>query len=77
MATGRIASIRDQGFGFIKRDDAPSPRDLFFHRTAVEADGFDRLQVGQRVRFDEEPDPRDASRQRAVHVAPVESEEES
>jgi hypothetical protein len=34
------------------------------------------LQVGQRVRFDEEPDPRDASRRRAVHVAPVESDHE-
>ncbi|HEU0115215.1 MAG TPA: cold shock domain-containing protein [Thermomicrobiales bacterium] len=77
MATGRVASIRDQGFGFITRDDAPAARDLFFHRTAVENDGFDQLRPGQRVRFDEAPDPRDPTRQRAVHVAPVASEQPS
>ncbi|HET7092637.1 MAG TPA: cold shock domain-containing protein [Thermomicrobiales bacterium] len=76
MATGRVVSIRDQGFGFIARDDAPAPRDLFFHRTAVEADAFDQLRPGQRVRFDEEPDPRDPTRQRAVHVAPVDAEQQ-
>ena len=77
MATGRIVSIRDQGFGFITRDDAPAPRDLFFHRTGVEADGFEQLRPGQRVRFEEEPDPRDPSRRRAVHVAPLDGEQES
>jgi cold shock protein len=74
MTTGHIASKREQGFGFITRDDGATGRDLFFHRTAVEADGFDQLRVGQPVRFDEEPDPRDPSRRRAVHVAPLTSE---
>ena len=31
------------------------------------------LQEGQRVSFDEEPDPRDASRQRAVNVRAIEA----
>ncbi|HEX2624914.1 MAG TPA: cold shock domain-containing protein [Sphingomicrobium sp.] len=74
MTTGRIASKREQGFGFITRDDASTPGDLFFHRTAVEADGFDQLRVGQPVRFDEAPDPRDPSRRRAVQVAPLDVE---
>jgi CspA family cold shock protein len=71
MATGVITAIRDKGFGFITQDKQGEHGDLFFHRSAVEADGFDRLRTGQRVTFNEEPDPRDASRQRAVNVQPV------
>jgi CspA family cold shock protein len=71
MTTGRIVSKRDQGFGFITRDDASMPGDLFFHRTAVADDGFAQLRVGQPVRFDEVPDPRDPGRRRAVQVAPL------
>jgi cold shock protein len=74
MTTGHIASKREQGFGFITRDDASKPGDLFFHRTAVADDGFEQLRVGQPVRFDEEPDPRDPSRRRAVQVAPLAAE---
>jgi CspA family cold shock protein len=74
MATGRIASLREQGFGFITRDDGAAGRDLFFHRSGVVADGFNALRVGQRVQFDEEPDPRDPTRRRAVQVAPVTDE---
>lgn len=73
MATGTIASVRDKGFGFIAGDEAPGTQDLFFHRTAVQADGFERLRVGQRVRYDDEADPRDPSRRRAVNVEPVEA----
>ncbi len=73
MATGRITSIRaDKGFGFIS--DTPGPKgnnDLFFHRSAVENNGFDLLREGQQVSFDQEPDPRDPSRQRAVRVEPM------
>jgi len=68
MATGTIASLRDKGFGFIAPDRAPGGGDLFFHRSAVQGSMFDALREGQRVSFDEEPDPRDASRQRAVNV---------
>ena len=68
MATGTIASLRDKGFGFILPDGASGRGDLFFHSTAVTETTFDQLREGQRVSFDEEPDPRDASRRRAVNV---------
>ena len=68
MASGTIASLRDRGFGFIMPDGATSRGDLFFHRSAVVERSFDQLREGQRVSFDEEPDPRDASRRRAVNV---------
>jgi cold shock protein len=74
MATGTIASVRDKGFGFIASDGATGAQDLFFHRTAVHADGFDRLRVGQRVRYDDEADPRDPSRRRAVNVELVDAD---
>jgi cold shock protein len=72
MATGIIKTMRaDKGFGFISRQGASaSSGDLFFHRTAVVNDGYDQLQEGQEVSFDEEPDPRDPSRRRAVNVQP-------
>lgn len=68
MATGTIASLRDKGFGFIAPDGAPANGDLFFHRSAVTEGSFERMIEGQRVSFDEEPDPRDASRRRAANV---------
>lgn len=68
MAIGTIASLRDRGFGFIMPDSGSANNDLFFHSTAVAETTFDQLQVGQRVSFEEEPDPRDASRRRAVNV---------
>jgi CspA family cold shock protein len=71
MATGTVASLRDKGFGFIAPDSAPANGDIFFHRTGVLGDSFDRLIVGQRVSFETEPDPRDSSRRRAVNVQSV------
>lgn len=68
MASGTIASLRDRGFGFILPDGASAHNDLFFHSTAVLETTFDQLRVGQRVSFDEQPDPRDATRRRAVNV---------
>ena len=67
MATGIIKSIRDKGFGFIAPDGG-ADGDLFFHSSAVEGQGFDQLRQGQRVGFDEVPDPRDPSRRRAINV---------
>ena len=70
MATGTIKTIRDdKGFGFIQPEGTSGRNDLFFHRSAVEGDGFDMLREGQQVTFDEEPDPRDPSRRRAVRVS--------
>jgi cold shock protein len=72
MATGTIATIRDdKGFGFIAPENG-SGNDLFFHRSAVVDVDFEELRDGQRVSFDEEPDPRNPSRQRAVNVRPTE-----
>lgn len=69
MANGTIKTIRDdKGFGFIEPDGTSGRNDLFFHRSAVENDGFEMLREGQAVSFDEEPDPRDPSRRRAVRV---------
>jgi cold shock protein len=69
VATGTIKTIRDdKGFGFIQPEGSTGRNDLFFHRSAVEGSGFDMLREGQEVNFDEEPDPRDPSRRRAVRV---------
>ena len=68
MASGTIASLRDKGFGFILPDGGQARHDLFFHRSAVAGTSFDELREGQRVSFEEEPDPRDPSRRRAVNV---------
>jgi len=73
MTTGIIKTIRDKGFGFIARDKATDGNDLFFHSSAVVDDGFTRLHEGQTVSFDEEADPRDSNRQRAVNVQPANS----
>ena len=70
-ATGIITTIWDKGFGFIGRDKRSDRSDLYFHRTAVDGDGFDGLRQGQHVSFDEEADPRDRSHRRAVNVRPA------
>lgn len=71
MATGKIATIRDdKGFGFIAPDNGDG-NDLFFHRSAVLDVDFEELRDGQQVSFDEEADPRNPSRQRAVNVRPA------
>lgn len=67
MATGTIVSLRDKGYGFIAPEGAPPNGDLFFHHTAVNGH-FQDLCEGQRVSFEQEPDPRDPSRRRAVNV---------
>lgn len=50
---GRVVQLfPDDGYGFIETDDG---RTLYFHRNAVLEPGFERLEVGTRVRFAEEP----------------------
>ncbi len=52
MATGTIKRlVRERGFGFILGHDGV---ELFFHRSAVQGDGFDMLAEGQAVEFDVE-----------------------
>lgn len=68
MASGNIKSlVPERGFGFISVD-GKRYSDLFFHSSAVTAGNFDSFQVGQSVTFEEEVDPRDASRMRATNV---------
>lgn len=71
MATGTIARLLlDKGYGFITPDAAPDgSADLFFHRSAVADEPFEELETGQHVQYTNEPDPRNASRWRAVTVA--------
>jgi cold shock CspA family protein len=46
---GRIASlIAEKGYGFI---DASDGMEVYFHRNAVKDKGFDKLSVGDEVRF--------------------------
>ena len=52
MATGTIKRlVRDRGFGFIQGNDGV---ELFFHRSALQGEGFDTLAEGQAVEFDVE-----------------------
>ncbi len=55
MATGTIKRVTDRGFGFIGRDGKD---DVFFHSSSLQNTTFDELQVGQKVEFDVEADPR-------------------
>jgi CspA family cold shock protein len=43
--------VRERGFGFILGQDGV---EIFFHRSAVQGDGFDSLAEGQAVEFDVE-----------------------
>jgi cold shock protein len=74
MATGTIKSLRDRGFGFITPQGGTE--DLFFHHSSVIDGGFEQMQEGQQVSFDTAADPRDASRQRAVRVSLVETQQD-
>ncbi|HET6616031.1 MAG TPA: cold shock domain-containing protein [Dehalococcoidia bacterium] len=67
MATGQIKRIvRDRGFGFILPEG--SAEEIFFHTSSLAPGAFDQLNEGQKVEFDKEADPRNASRSRAANV---------
>ena len=52
MATGTIKRlVRERGFGFILGQDGT---ELFFHRSALQGEGFDTLTEGQSVEFEVE-----------------------
>ena len=70
MANGQIKRlVRDRGFGFIRPEGASE--DIFFHGSAIQGSMFDDLNEGQNVEFDQEADPRDRSRNRAVNIRVV------
>jgi CspA family cold shock protein len=52
MPTGKIKKlVRERGFGFILGSDGA---ELFFHRSALQGEGFDTLAEGQAVEYDVE-----------------------
>ena len=58
----------DKGFGFISNDDGGD--DVFVHFSAIQSDGFRKLDEGQKVTFDTEADPKDHRKFRAINVRP-------
>lgn len=56
----------EKGYGFISNDDGSG--DVFVHFSAIQIDGFKKLEEGQKVTYDVEPDPKDSSKMRAVNV---------
>jgi len=56
MAQGTVKRlVRDRGFGFVVAQDGT---ELFFHRSALQGEGFDTLDEGQAVEFDVERGPK-------------------
>ncbi|MBI3804339.1 MAG: cold-shock protein [Nitrospirae bacterium] len=52
MINGRVKWFdANKGFGFITRDDGG---DVFVHYTAIQGEGYRKLEEGQKVQFDVE-----------------------
>lgn len=66
MEQGKIASLKDRGFGFISREG--QDKDLFFHSNALQGVSFDELKEGDAVQFEIEEGPKGLS---AVNVSRV------
>ena len=67
MYTGTIKWFNaEKGYGFISNDDGSG--DEFVHFSAIQCDGFKKLEEGQKVSYETEPDPKDSSKMRAVNV---------
>lgn len=67
MSTGTVKWFNaSKGFGFIANDEGGE--DVFVHFSAIQGDGYKSLAEGQKVSFDTEKDPRNASKLRAVNV---------
>ena len=45
--------------------------DVFVHFSAIQCDGFKKLEEGQKVSYEVEPDPKDNGKMRAVNVSVV------
>jgi len=59
----------DKGFGFIANSEGGD--DVFVHFSAIQTDGFKKLEEGQQVMFDTEVDPKNSRKFRAANVRPL------
>ena len=67
MAQGIVKRfMADKGYGFIAPDDGTP--DVFFHQSAIEADGYRSLQDNQRVEYTVAQGPKGP---RAEQVRPI------
>lgn len=67
MSNGTVKWFNEsKGFGFISNDDGGN--DVFVHFTAIQTNGFKSLKEGQKVTFDVEKDPKNATKLRAINV---------
>ncbi len=67
MKNGTVKWFNAQkGFGFIT--DEETGKDVFVHFSSIVAKGYRTLEEGQKVTFETEADPKDASKLRAVNV---------
>ncbi len=67
--TGTVKWFNEsKGFGFISNDEGGE--DVFVHFSSIMTDGFKTLAEGQKVSYDVEQDPKNASKLRAINVVP-------
>ena len=67
MASGTIKGlVKDRGFGFIQPNEGSE--DVFFHSSSLPDGTYDSLVEGQKVEFDVQADPHNASRSRAANM---------
>ena len=55
----------EKGFGFITGEDG---KDVFAHFSQIQKEGFKTLEEGQRVSYDVQQDPKNASRISAINI---------
>lgn len=71
MYTGTVKWFNaEKGYGLHRQQDDGS-EDVFVHYSAIVCDGYKKLDEGQKVTFDTEPDPRGSRGVRAVNVVAV------
>ena len=70
MNSGTVKWFNEsKGYGFISNDDGSE--DVFVHFSSIMVDGFKTLAEGQKVTYDVEQDPKNASKLRAINVQPM------